>query len=260
MGSNPIESVLLNGFRLLGKNPSGSGSQNGIDIHAQPHGSTGGGLWYSEFRDLQILNFNGVSVNLDGSVMATPQPVNQFLSFRDVRAIRPNDNSYGLQILGSAGQLLFENCEFDGPSQAGTNIFIAATSLPNFILATDIEFLKLTSQHAAIAVDIRGAYSVRFLDGHYEDLATAVFELDYGETGVPDIGIVIDGSYFGQKPAQGPYLLITTSAAKVVFENNSLIGIPTGPAISNTGGGEVCTLNNLALANTVNIPVNLCSQ
>lgn len=257
-----VQNVTLEGFRLYGANPTGSGCQNGIDIHS---GANGGGLFYSKFYDLYIDYFKCTSINLDGSALGTGNTtgINQFLSFRDIVVYRPTqDNAntgYGLQILGAAGQLLFENCEFDGGSSTaayGTNIYIAGTNLSANQLTFDAEFLKLTSQNAAIGVDIAGAYSVHFLNGHFENLTSAVFQLDYVSSwGVEDLGIVIEGSYLGNA---GHDLLVNAGNAKAVFANNLIYATPTGAAISNPGGGEVCTVNNVSP--NVSVPVSLCSQ
>jgi hypothetical protein len=221
-GMTPIAGVVLTNFRLYGAD--GNRNQNGLDIVAQGRGA---GLWYSEFRDLILLGFRGVGINLDGSVAGTPAGVDQFLSFRDVRAFRNRRDSYALRIYGVVGQVTFDNCQFDGSAIGdGTNIWIGSRSSTSWPYS--IDFRELTTQGANLGVSINGGASIHFSQAHLEVLNGGI-QVNEG-TGIGSYGVVVDTSYFagtvGVDSGKGYLTKVTTTQADLTLADNLIAGQP----------------------------------
>lgn len=100
-----------------------------------------GGLWESTFKNINIYGFTGNSIYLAAGITNQQQnysSTNQFLTFENVSVesvgqlyTAPNKNpKHALEIYGSNGQFLFNNCRFDG----GTYLFSDTTPGPDYMV------------------------------------------------------------------------------------------------------------------------------
>lgn len=193
LGTNQaVQGVVLDGFRLYAVH--GNSTQKGLSIT----GAANGGLWYSSMRNVligaatsSIDHFRGGNMYFNAP-NANANSINQFLDFTNVQSLRNSSTGHCLDIIGFAGQFIFNQCEFDGLSvgDGGTNINIAddSTSLP-----FSIQFNLPTIQKASVGVQVRGSWNVTFNGCHIEN-TWGVFNLAAGANN--NIGFKIENSIF----------------------------------------------------------------
>lgn len=229
----PTTDVYLYGFLLKGA--AGNTSQSGIFADCSPFSSTGNngtgaGLMSSTFEDLQFFNFAGSAILLyapNNDSLGRVLSANQFLSFRNIRAVRPTPTSGpDLRMEGSNGQIDCTNCLLDGPGQTGdqwANVFIGNLSGGN-LTPYSIHFFNLTSQSANVAVQIQGAKHVTFVGSHHEALNGAY--LFTNETTNTSKNILISNAFFAGNVGvvSGGYIVNANNAASIALQNPEVDG------------------------------------
>lgn len=256
LGTNQaVQGVVLDGFRV--RAVAGNSSQKGFNITA----AVNGGLWYSSFRNLSFgsdfgedhfrggnMYFNGPHANFPG--------VNQFLDFTNVQSYRNSSTGHCLDIIGYAGQFLFDNCEFDGlaVNDGGTNISIADD---NAQLPFSHVFQLCTIQKGTIGVSVRGSWNITFNACHFENFGGAgaggVFNLAAASNN--NIGFTISNCIFqtsGSATGAAYYVQDTSTNGEPVNFNNNFMTEPSAnwPSQMN-GSGNMQGIIPYAAANRI---------
>jgi hypothetical protein len=201
----PAQHVLISDISLIGPaRRSNTADCFFIDASANARGLQG--VWNSEFRNLFIGSFGGVSLHFRGASASGKIGVNQVNSFRNVTVYRGKaGGGEALRIEGANYQFFFYDCFFDsvdGNSSIDThstaNIFIGGGpgSIPSDYPYA-IEFFALTTEGTANLIQIDGASQVVFDGLHAEQAYTALL-ITYGRNGanIPTQGVTISKSSF----------------------------------------------------------------
>ena len=269
-GNNPVvvspqaafsaaTNVILSGFRLVGS--VGNTSEDAIFWDAS--GFISSGVWYSELHDISIIGFAGNGIHLRGT-SADYTGMSEFVQFNRVVVWRNKGGGNGLRIEGAAYELYFNDCQFDGTAPGdGTNIFIGATTTSPYAVPTDINFRGLTTQLAATAVQIDGAWALSFYSPHHE-FVWGVYALT-GNTGAAIRGVTISDAGFQTSGVNGGagYLLKVTSpgATGIQFIHNHIMG-PADAVVASASGASIVYQDNeffggTSLPNTSGITAQL---
>ncbi len=235
------EHVVLSGFRLVGT--AGNTTQNGIFINAS---GLNGGLWYSDFQDIEVANFGGIGLDLEAPVGGG---INQFSTFARVRVFRVAGGGYGMQIKGWNSSLKFENCQFDGSPQVsggdGTTTNINIDDFTGGIFPPyNIKFDLLTTQWAAIGMRIDAGDSISIDQGHFEGDFNA-YTIGPGDTFGPLIITMHDGFYGNGTGIHGGNgsivnIVASTPNASVEFIDNHIFAAADTNFKGNTGSIYQC--------------------
>lgn len=140
-----------------------------------------GGLWGDNFKNIDIKNFNGSGIILEGNGInsqSAPEDYrypNQGIIFENIFIARQRDISDCLLIRGETGQLTFINCGFDGYTNnyRASKLFNVAIET-NGVEAAVIKFLTCTFQNSEYGVFIKYAESVSFDNCWFETLDVGV--------------------------------------------------------------------------------------
>lgn len=225
MPDDVLQNVELSGFALRGV----VAGQHAMRLRAIPGTATGflqGGLWYFRLKDIEVTDFTGEGIWLDGYGNALGDPSAfrgpiQFGTFANVRVFCAAADKRALRLSGQVGQVGFdEACQFDnGPSDGtidGTdeNILIERAvnedeSLNSDMAPYSILFKGVTCQGNTRGVTIERASTVTFVGGHFENLYEGI------HNDVSAFGTIVDG---------------------VEFSNVGYRGDGTGFGIRNAGG------------------------
>jgi hypothetical protein len=208
----PVQHVLLEGFRLYA--PVGNTSK-GFYASAQPEL----GLWTSTFRNIcvgacgpKLEAFHGG--NLVFEALNKPNlGVNQFLDFYNVQAFRSSAAGHDLDLRGNAGQMLFNQCEFDGAADfgdrkksalhddGGVNIWIGDYVHGLALMPNTIKFVLLTCQRSDTCVSLNGSWDIDFDLVHMET-SNIGFEWNQGATN-GNVSTTIEKSYIATSGNDG---------------------------------------------------------
>jgi hypothetical protein len=239
-GNSPVAGVHLQGFRIYGAGGAGGKTpQSAIAMVAQ---TNGGGLWHSEFDDLNILGFCGNSkthgiMRFDATAAGRPPAINQYNTFRNIEVYRGTGCGPDLEIHGFAGQMKFVDGHYDSQPgvTTGTNILISDVS--NSLFPFNIIFDNVTIQGGDIAVNTVGCNICTFFQTHMEALHGG-WKIDAGVGATTQLyifGSQLNGNV-GINSGNG-YILNLTAASKkasVVFGPANNFGNPDNLFIGNT--------------------------
>ncbi len=234
---NPATNVLLSGFRLIGS--AGNTSEDAMLWDSS--GFIASGVWYSELRDIAIIGFVGNGIHLRGT-SADYTGMTQFVQFNRVVVWRSKGGANGLRVEGAAYELSFNDCQIDGTAPGdGTNIFLGAIVNNPYAVPTNISFSRLTTQLAATAVQVDGAWAISFYSPHHE-FVWGVYSVT-GDTGAALRGLTISDAGFqesGTNNGNG-YLLKVTSltVSGIRFIHNHIMGPADSVVVSPAGAGIV---------------------
>jgi len=222
--NSPATDVYLYGFRLLAQ--ASNTSQSGIWMDCSQ--LTNGGIWHSSFEDLYFQNFKGSAMGFFGPT-GSAISANQFLSFRNLWAIRPPGGGPDLRMEGYNAQVDCLDCHFDGSGQAGdtwANVFLGNLS-GGLYTPTSIHFVNLTAQTANIGVQLYGAKHITFVGSHHEALNGA-YQLQ-SDGNVSTKGVLISNAFFagnvGVNGGNG-FLVNAISATVVTLQGAVIDGTP----------------------------------
>jgi hypothetical protein len=243
--NQPATDVALSGFRILGS--GGNTAENAFFLDSSA--TVNSGLWYSTLDDIGIMGFAGDAIYVKGRgndfLSAT-----QWVFFNNIIVFRTAGGRNALRVEGSAFELRFTNCEFDGQGIGdGTNIYIGGSGAGVSGYPTSLVFEGLVSQSAATAVQIDGAVNLAFHGSHHEQLLGA-YQIT-NKTNIGTQGLIISDSYFagnvGVNGGSGYELNVgTTSADGVVFAHNQIFGNPDS-VVSGTNFSSVVYQDNFYL-------------
>lgn len=247
-----VQNVTIGGFHLRGR--PGNTNQIGLDITAILSTSENtGGLWYSNIRDMQISGFEGHAANfeaLDPLVGGVYKDIaNQFLTFDNVRLFRSNTTSRALKANGQFGQVIFNNCEFDGAIGQSvvnsTNVeLVSSTTTGDSDEIYSVDFNTCTFQEGDKGIRTFYAKSVSFNGCHWENMARPMY-LEAGsevKVGVAYFGnsglgsLVTGGTIDGTLVFVGSTCLFDADQLNAVgFHDFTAIGSsPTGFSVKRT--------------------------
>jgi hypothetical protein len=251
-GNNPVvvvpqvafgvaTNVLLSGFRLIGSD--GNSSEDAMFWDSSGHVDSG--VWYSELQDVAITGFAGNGIHLRGT-SADFSGMTQFVQFNRVVVWRAKGGGNGLRVEGAAYELSFNDCQFDGTAPGdGTNIFLGAFPPSPFAVPTNISFSRLTTQLAATAVQIDGAWAISFYTPHHE-FVWGVYSVTEN-TGAAVRGLTISDAGFQSSGVNGGagYLLsvATPSATGIRFVHNHIMG-PSDAVVLAAQGASIVYEDN----------------
>lgn len=193
MTVGPVNNVVMENIGLM-LDPTLPNSA-GFYFVAVPAGSPpSGGLWYSEFRNIEINNPAKECIRLDGGGAPgyTFNFPNQALQFNAVNCNGPAGQSHPaplLEISGQMGQVIFQGGVINGdPTSTGTGTSRVYTYYPNAIVliqeaggtygnlaAGNIDFSEESIQYGAVGFDLHFATNIVITDAsHFESLGNLV--------------------------------------------------------------------------------------
>lgn len=247
MASGAIPGVVFEGFIVYGYGASYSAGNSTPAFNLTASGS-GGGCMFCTFRDVGALYFSGGSQGVFtfvGSATSGVAQINQYIIMENVRTVRQPSGSYALYIAGANGQMYFTDCEFDGQASTdGTNVYIGVVASGNNGVPYSLSFRGLTSQSAALAVNINGGYHIRFEQSHHEALSLGAYNIT-SPGNLWNSGIVIDSSFFAANVGvpSGYDVNVATAMADLIFSHNLILGQP-GHVIAGTNLDTVTYTDN----------------
>jgi hypothetical protein len=240
--NSPATNVWLTGFRLIGS--PGNTSEDGFFLDTST--TLNSGLWFSTLDDVYLEGFAGIGIHLKGRNNDFGS-ICQWVLFNNVVVWRTRGGGNALRLEGSAFELRFRNCEFDGQALGdGTNIFLGGvaggTSYP-----LSIAFEGLITQQARTGVQIDGGLHITFYESHHEKLWGAYQIND--SFGIWTEALTITDSYFagnvGNNGGSGYLLNVATTVAKgISFTHNSILGAPDS-VVKGTNLSSVAYQDNL---------------
>ena len=238
-GNSPVAGVHLQGFRIYGAGGAGGKTpQSAIAVVAQING---GGLWHSEFDDLNILGFCGNSrthgiMRFDASTGGRPPAINQYNTFRNIEVYRATGCGPDLEIHGFAGQMKFADGHYDSQPGASTGTNILISDVSNSLFPFNIIFDNVTIQGGDIAVNTVGCNVCTFFQTHLEALHGG-WKIDAGAGATTQLyifGSQLNGNV-GINSGNGYILNLTAASQKasVVFGPANNFGNPDNLFIGN---------------------------
>jgi hypothetical protein len=241
--NSPATNVWLTGFRLIGS--PGNTNEDGFFLDTST--TLNSGLWYSTLDDVYLEGFAGIGIHLKGRNNDFGS-ICQWVLFNNVVVWRTSGGGNALRLEGSAFELRFRNCEFDGPALGdGTNIYLGglAGGISGYPLS--IAFEGLVTQQAATAVQIDGGVHITFYGSHHEQL-WAAYQIN-DSFGIWTEALTITDSYFagnvGNNGGSGYLLNVATTVAKgISFTHNSILGAPDS-VVKGTNLSSVAYQDNL---------------
>lgn len=192
-----VQQINFEGFMFFG-----DVDINGQKVRAPMHcfdldaNATNGGLWYSNFKNIVIDQFELDGIRLIGGTDYEENNrfhrVNQFLTFENIRVLRNSiKESVALYMYGQNGQINFINCSLSGhpdEERFGTNVWLESSSQnPNSVVKPGpqtslINFDTCTFEHSENAFTIRGGYSINIHKSWFEGISKtfAIFDFSRG--------------------------------------------------------------------------------
>jgi hypothetical protein len=245
---------LFENFRMyaatgFNSNPAPSNSLDGFLFNARSASASGGVLWYSEFRNVEVIGFGANAWHFLGASAVGELGFHQFLTFIGCTG-SANGGSNGaggnaLRMEGAMYQFFFLNCQFDSAT-FNTAIDGSGGNTPNIFLGAGpgagvagypyiINFDGCTCQGRQILVQIDGALDVTFRKMHHEQ-GFGAYLITEGANGaaVKTRGIGIVESSFngnvGVNAGNGYILNVNTAdAAGISLHHNLYAGVSAGP-------------------------------
>jgi hypothetical protein len=227
-----VQGARLSNFSLV----AAAGSKSdGISLIAAGCGvgCSGGGLWYSEFDNIQIGNFGRNELRIDNT--QCDKCSNQFDSFRDIWAFRAINSPPVLMITGSySGQMTFDACEFDvNFGQTDTNANLVNVSIENTpgvgsnnwapysikFHNTTIQFAKATG---GVGLYIKGGRDITCDNCHFEGDNTIVSVVQGAW------GTVVMNSYIDGFSGAGGLIKIDAHSSLSFHDNSEATNPPSG--------------------------------
>jgi hypothetical protein len=231
MASPAVTDVYLYGLRLYAY--AGNTSQSGLWLDCSTQNNPG--IWHSSFEDLYFGSptpgdgFHGSAIALFGPT-GNANAANQFLSFRNIWAVRPLGAGPDLRMEGYNAQIDCIECHFDGSGPSGdswANIFLGNLA-GGLYVPTSIHFVNLTVQSAALGVQLYGAKNITFISPHHENLYGA-YQLQ-SDGNVSTRGVLISNAFFagnvGRNNGNG-FIVNAISATTITLQSywfDGLIG------------------------------------
>ncbi|HYL92988.1 MAG TPA: hypothetical protein VEW69_07505 [Alphaproteobacteria bacterium] len=168
----PVINIEISNLKLSGVT---SVPQRAFYLNAQRSGPPAyhGGLWFSQFRNLHIVNFTGDIISIRGSQDGWWGPL-QWITWEHVIAWQQDPSHNALRIVGMTGQMRFVNCAFDNISSSsgkaprpGVGVFIGqdehAKAWP-----ISIQFDLASVQGWGKGVVVSHADNIHFITPHME--------------------------------------------------------------------------------------------
>lgn len=263
LDAGQVSGVNISNLTLDGNtNSSSSITKNCMNLVARSGNNfPTGGLWNSNFKNIQIRNFNGYGIILEGGGIndETRSFVNQDCIFENVNIRRQTDNSSCLLIRGNLGQFTFIHCGFDGYTSGTTNPsyttskFFNVAIESNVVEAAVIKFLTCTFQYSEYGVYTSFAESVTFDNCWFEYLDTAIAVTKAANGAKVSKCINILNCRFANASGFGSEWTKVSNSN----HNEGVNGVfDAGSCISVEGGAQINALNNFVITSTNNVNPN----
>ncbi len=216
LDSGRIQGVNLSDFTLTGNtSPNESSVVNGMYLKSKTGATGDGGLWGATFKNIQINQFNGTGIILEGSGPNDNYLLpNQNLIFENVYITRQTLSSNCLLIRGQNGQIEFNACGFDGcmeissayscQLQTDSGFNVALESLGH-VQPSVIQFNTCTFQYSSYGVFLQFAENVTFENCWFEALDRAIAIIRSQDTSpkLPSKSINVIGCRFANAAGYG---------------------------------------------------------
>lgn len=217
------------------------GCHTGLDFVSQPalSGKPHGGLWWSDFRDIEILGFD-CGLRLEGGQGNYLLP-HQFNSFERVY-VRGTGVQASVQIHGQVNQIRFRDSMFELDRTRVTSglpmieIIVSAPDpapAPKLIL-----FDQCTFQESGTALNVSKVQGLTISSSWFENDGTAVSAAD-------TIGLVIDSCRFANAGSNGPAVRLT-GKSQASIKNSVFAGAKTFSGVK-VDADSVVSDNNIAI-------------
>ncbi len=264
LDEGPVQFVYLSRFGVDGTEADlappkdAASAQRGFTLvaHGNP-GGAGGGLWQSTFSHIEIANFWGDELTLQGGVGEYMHP-NQFLFFEDLElqtargspGVGPPADSYRLRLVGQNAQIVFSGGQIHGAigSQLGNGVLISGAGV--------VRFEGVTCEWLDSCLEVPNATAVRFTDGWIENVKRVATLGDKGVRGFTLDHNYLANSCYDQRNHGGWCLKLASAKTDVgvSFAHNTLAwGVAPPDALVSAPEGAVVdasdTLENGALKN-----------
>lgn len=211
-----------------------------------------GGLWNSTFKNINIRNFNGHGIYLDGSGEGDGgyMAPNQLSIFENVYVNRQKSSTHSLLMEGQQGQITFLNCGLAGITygkNASTGEFKIIKGMnavirnKGYIQTAVVSFINSTFQDGEYGAYIAFAECVTFDTCWFENLDLGVTASNNEYRSSKSINII--NSRFANASGFG--------SLKVINKNPVVVGQTSGRCIT-TVGSEVNAYNNYVLVSDPN--------
>ncbi len=185
LDDSPVQRVTYKGFFLIGHIINTT--QHGMYMYAtgqyDPTSHTGG-LWYSNFEDIGIRNFQGNQWHFeavdDSDSYSGNDIANQFLTFKNCRGFAyKSATSRALYSKGQFGQCQFIQCQFDGAGNVNNSDSIAVELISDpgtngTDNVYDVQFIGCTTQSTDTGFKFHYAKAV-LNNQHFEGVNKAVY-------------------------------------------------------------------------------------
>lgn len=266
IAAGTVANVHVQGLRLMGDYTNATANsvkQRGMLLLAQDSGGVGG-LWSSDFSDIQINNFTGEGIWLRANLNDFLHP-NQFLIFSNVQinaqasstrgtscyvtpeAIDPTHANgtgpcYLLRMTGQVDQVTFINGQVNGPTGNGTNVYIGY-EVANTETATPqvINFQGgWTCQQADTCAYVNWGYDVHFDGDWFETLNRG---LKFASSRVDSVTANHFANATSDGASGGYAVLADQNASYVIAERNQISGTVDADFTA-TNGATVITRGN----------------
>lgn len=200
-------------------------------LEAQLDGSDGG-LWYSRFKNINILQFSGGhGLYLKGGGLDSDYMLpNQFCMFENIIIKRQVDDYNCLRLTGQNAQHIFINCQFDGTLtgttyQANENVYIG---YDDKFIPSHIKFITCTTQQSEIGYKLEANRNIDFDHCWFEglgnslDISSAVVD---GSNTVQPQAITINNAKFANAGGFGGLTATNDKTQPVIKINDAFVSV-----------------------------------
>lgn len=181
MGVGPIPNAVVSNISLLGDPTQPNG--RGFHFLAQPGTFGNGGLWFSNFTNVQVTNFNLECMLSEGgnylSSGLLPNQVNTFINF-NCNAPNQMHTANLIKMTGQHAQITFINGQVNGPGSTKSNqpnamVLITEQTTGQGDSATDTKFFGYTIEVGTIGLQLgSGALNIHYDNSYIEAVDSPV--------------------------------------------------------------------------------------
>jgi hypothetical protein len=217
----------IENLQLVGNN----NSKGGMLLEAQLDGADGG-LWYSRFKNINILQFSGGhGLYLKGGGLGSDYKLpNQFCVFENIIIKRQTDAYNCLRLTGQNAQHVFIDCQFDGTLtsttyQANENVYMG---YDDKFVPSHIKFITCTTQQSEIGYKLEANRNIDFDHCWFEglgnsfDISSALVD---GVNTVQPQAITINNAKFANAGGFGGLTATNDKTQPVIKVNDAFVSI-----------------------------------
>lgn len=238
IANGPIEYIGIHALTLQRADQAGG---VGLDFtgKSSPTGKPHGGLWWSNFSDIEVLDFDcGLNLRGGGADFMIP---NQFVSFDRVY-VRGSGTQATVSILGQSNQIRFRDSMFECRKGAPANrlplVEMGPTSndspAPKLVL-----FDQCTFQEGGVAISATKVQGLAIRSSWFENNGLSV-------TVQETAGLEVRGNRFANAGSKG-VAIATDASSTATVEDNVFAGKETPKSVSSGDDAKVKQSGNVAV-------------